>query len=127
MSVPSAGGYDPARSGGRVQRSRRSQRRAAAVEGATVVKDRVEIAKDTAVPAVVDSKPGPVTAIDKAKGYYHTIIIVVTGLLAFLNQVGPLGEMLPEGGIKSFVTGAILFVGAILTFLKSNEVWVNRL
>ena len=127
MSVPSAGGYDPARSGGRVQKSRRARRQAAAVEGATVVKDRVEIAKDTAVPAVVDSKPGPVTAIDKAKGYYHAIIIVVTGLLAFLNQVGPLGEMLPEGGIKSFVTGAILFVGALLTFLKSNEVWINRL
>ena len=102
-------------------------RRRQAVQGETVVKDRIEIAKDTAAPAAIDSKPGPVTAVDKVKGYYHTIIIVVTGLLAFLNQVGPLGELLPEGGMKNFVTGAILFVGALLTFLKSNEVWVNRL
>ena len=102
-------------------------RRRQAVQGETVVKDRIEIAKDTAAPAAIDSKPGPVTAVDKVKGYYHTIIIVVTGLLAFLNQVGPLGELLPEEGMKNFVTGAILFVGALLTFLKSNEVWVNRL
>ena len=124
MTQPSAGGYDPSKVGG--QPSRKFRRRQAAVEGAEVVKDRLEIAP-TGTPAVIDSKVGTVNFGDKLKGYYHTIIIVVTGLVAFLNQVGPLGNLLPEGSIKSAVTGLIVFVGALLTFLKSNEIWVERL
>jgi len=91
------------------------------------MKERIEISKDDAAPVVVAVKPGNVTITDKLKEYYHTIIIVVTGLLAFMNEVGPIGEALPEGPIRSWVTGGIVFLGALLTFLKSNEVWVNRL
>lgn len=116
MTQPSAGGLRP-------QRKRRRQKKL--VEGQTVVKDRVEVEPSGAA-AVIDSKPGPVTVVDKAKGYYHTIIIVVTAILGLLTEVGPIGDALGDP-VKTWVAGAIVFIGAVLTFLKSNEVWINRL
>ena len=127
-AMPSAGGVHPASSGGKIRVQRPRRRRATRpADGAELIKDRVEVSKAAnGTPAVIDSKPGPVTKVDKAKEYYHTIIAVVTAILAFLTEVGPIGDALGDP-VKTWVTGAIVFIGALLTFLKSNEVWVQRL
>lgn len=119
--IPSAGGYDPSSKSGTVKKSWRRT----PIEGAELTRARVEIDRDGEA-TVVDVKPGPLTFVDKLKGYYHTIIIIVAGLLAFLTEISPLGQALPEP-YRSILAGAIIAVGALLTFLKSNEVWIERL
>lgn len=75
---------------------------------------------------VVDEKPGPVTWLDKAKGYYKELIVLVGAILVFLNEVTPVLNFLPEQD-KRYVTVAIGFIAAVSTFLKRNEKWVDDL
>ena len=114
---PSAGGYHA----GQYKRVSRKK----SVDNTNVTKQRVEITPQ-GTSAVIESKSGPVTFLDKIKSYYHTLIIVTTALLALATQIAPLGDFLPGPG-KNIVTGVILFVGSLLTFLKSNEIWVDKL
>ena len=117
---------------------KRAKKVQAAVEGGRPVKNRVEVAppepgyqtrgKDARL-IVIDSKPGTVGLTDKAKAYLHTIIALVTGVLATLNQVAGLVGWIPGYGEQAAttVTGLIAFLGIVLTALKSNEQWVDAL
>lgn len=75
---------------------------------------------------VVDSKPGPVSWLDRLKGYYHGLIAAAASLLVVLNEVSPVLNFLP-GNLKHYFDVLVVVVGAALTFLKSNEVWVDGL
>jgi hypothetical protein len=75
---------------------------------------------------VVDSKPGPVSWLDKLKSYYHTAITLLGALLIFVNEVTPALDWLP-GNDKQAVTVAIGFLTALANFLKSNEQWFEEL
>lgn len=124
MSTPSAGGFNPTGQAG-APKPKRARRVKRPVEGAELVKDQIVVAADGTA-AVVNSKAGPLTWRDKVKEYYHTIIIFVTSLVALLTQITPLGNFLPEQ-YRGWLAAAVLIVGTILTFLKSNEVWVQKL
>lgn len=75
---------------------------------------------------VIAQKAGPVTWLDKAKAYYHALIVLVGSLLVTLNEVTPLLNFLPDNG-KQWVTGAIAVLTVAATALKSNEHWVDDL
>lgn len=75
---------------------------------------------------VVDETSGPVTFLDKLKGYYHTLIVVIGSVLVILNEVTPVLNFLPDNG-KQWVTGAIAVLTIAATALKSNEHWVDDL
>lgn len=75
---------------------------------------------------VVDEKPGPVTALDKAKAYYKGLIVLVGSFLVMANESAPLLESLPYNG-KQWVSGAIAAATVVLTFLKANETWIETL
>lgn len=124
MSQPSAGGIHPAAVAGRVQKPRRRK----AVKVSTEVKNRVAITPEGTT-AVIDSKPGPLTLFDRVKSYYHTLIILLAALLVLLNEVAPFAHWIPGYGaqLAGFVSVAIVLVGAVVTFLKSNEHWVQSL
>lgn len=123
--LPSAGGFNPTGTAGK-PRKRKVKAPLVPTEPLTgPTKAQVVIEPDGS-PSVVNVKAGPVTWRDKVKAYYHTVIIVVTGLLAFLTEVTPLGNFLPDQ-YRAWFAGGVLFVGALVTFLKSNETWVNNL
>jgi hypothetical protein len=88
---------------------------------ATLVENHPRAAVD-----VIDSHPGPTTTLDRAKGYYHTIITLVGAVLVLLNQITPVTDFLPAS-VRGYVSVAIVFVTAALNFLKSNEHWVDDL
>lgn len=75
---------------------------------------------------VVDTKTGPVTLWDRLKAYYHTIFAVVTGLLVIVVEVAPALDpamaFLPEDW-RHKITFAVVLANAVVTKLKSNEVW----
>lgn len=125
--LPSAGGIHPAAVGGKVRRPR-IRRKRKPVEGAQVVKHQVEVTTDGA-PAVVNAKAGPLTIFDKMKAYYHTIFTVLAAILVLLNQLLPVVHMIPGYGEQAagYVSVAIIAVTAVVNFLKSNEVWVEKL
>lgn len=75
---------------------------------------------------VLQAVPGPVTVLDKAKGYYKGIIAALGSLVIIINEVTPLFNFLP-GQDKHYVTVAVAVVTGVLTFLKSNEHWVDDL
>lgn len=79
----------------------------------------------TAAPGVtvIEEKPGNVTRIDKAKGYYKGLIALVGSLLIAANQAAPL---LPADA-KGFVSGAIGFLTIAGVVLKANETWIEGL
>lgn len=98
---------------------------------------RIEITKSTAVQTftgsggtanvkVVGEKSGDVTWLDRAKGYYHTLITLVGAVLVLLNQATPVFSFLPENW-HGYVSVAIVFLTAAANFLKQNEQWVNDL
>ena len=70
---------------------------------------------------VLDTQPGTVSWLDKAKAYYHTVIVLVGSVLALLTQAN-----LPDG-YDEWVPTAILILTTVLTALKSNEVWISQL
>lgn len=70
---------------------------------------------------VLDTQPGTVSWLDKAKAYYHTVIVLVGSVLTLLTQAN-----LPDG-YDEWVPTAILILTTVLTALKSNEVWISQL
>lgn len=90
------------------------------------VKERVEVQQVTGDVVVIDAKPGEVKWTDKVKAYWHTVITVIGALLVLLNQVTPITEQF-GGNVQKIATTVIIFLTALLNFLKSNEVWVNKL
>jgi hypothetical protein len=125
MTQPSAGGIHPAAVGGKVPVFRRRKNVPA---NTTEVKHRIEVTP-SGTPAVIDSKPGPLTVVDKAKSYYHTIITVLAAVLVLLNELVPAVHLIPNYGTQAagYVSVAIVFVAAAVNFLKSNEHWVQAL
>ena len=125
MTQPSAGGIHPAAVGGKVPRPRKKK---AVVEGQEVVKHQIEV-NPVGTASVVNSAPGPVTFGDRVKAYYHTIFTFIAGILVLLNQVAPIVHWIPGYGEQAagYVSVAIVFVTALINFLKSNEVWVDKL
>lgn len=75
---------------------------------------------------VVNRKAGPVTLLDKFKGYYHTAIAVLGGILIFVNETTSALNFLP-GNDKHYVDIGIAILTAIATLLKNNEQWVDDL
>lgn len=105
------------------------------VDASQPVKQRVEIVPpqpgyatrgvDVSV-KVVDQKNGTVGLFDQVKTYYHTLILAITAILAGVTQFSPILDWLP-GDAKNTVTVAVVFLGGLLNFLKSNEQWVQKL
>lgn len=75
---------------------------------------------------VVDQEAGAVGFLDKAKGYYHTIITVIGAVLVLLNEVTPVTNFLPPTQ-RGWISVGIVFLTALANFLKSNEQWVDDL
>jgi hypothetical protein len=73
--------------------------------------------------SVVAEKPGPVKALDKAKGYYKALIALVGSLLVAANQVLPVVPQDAKGWVSSAIT--VLTVASVA--LKANENWFDGL
>jgi len=89
------------------------------------VKQQVEVAQPSGDVTVVNTKPGEVGFVDKLKAYYHTIITVIGALLLLINEFTPLTDSLGSD-VQKYINIAVVFLTALLNFLKSNEVWVNK-
>lgn len=94
------------------------------------MKVRVEAVPNSVpgVPAdlkVIKEKPGTVTFLDRAKAYYHTIITVIAALVIFLNEITPISRALNEQQ-QHYFSVTVIFLTALLNFLKSNELWFNK-
>jgi predicted benzoate:H+ symporter BenE len=94
-------------------------------------KQRIAVPKNTDVHGpvapqvqVLTTTTGLVGVLDTLKGYYKGAITAITALLVIVNELTPVLNFLP-GQDKQYVTAAIAFVGAVLTFLKDNEHWVD--
>lgn len=72
---------------------------------------------------VISEKPGQVTALDRMRAYYHTLISAVGTVLIVLNQALP---VVPDSW-KSLTAAVIATVTVVSTALKSNETWINAL
>lgn len=100
----------------------------------TATKYRIEAKPGTAAKGLVGSpsvkvlkvKSGAVNALDKLKGYYHTLITVLGAVLVGINELSPITDHLPVSD-KHYVTLTILGITALVNALKSNEVWVDQL
>jgi hypothetical protein len=106
------------------------------LSGADVVKKQLVIVNKTGAAndpasAVVVAKTlaGPVSLLDKIKGYYHTLITVLGAVLVLLNEaVGAVGWIPGYGSqIAGWVSAGIVFLTALVNFLKSNETYVDSL
>lgn len=73
---------------------------------------------------VLKTSTGLVSWIDTAKGYYKGAITAITAILVIANELTPVLNFLP-GQDKQYVTVAIAAIGTVLSFLKSNEHWVD--
>lgn len=87
------------------------------------VKHRVALSPTGKV-TVVKAVPGTVSLLDKLKGYYHTLIAIVAAVVSILAIVGGYEKYIPASLAGYIVTAATL-AGAVFTFLKSNEHWVD--
>ena len=88
-------------------------------------KQRVEVAAPSGDVEVLDVKAGSVTFFDKLKSYYHTLITVLAAILVLLNELTPITDSFGPD-VKHYVSVVVVFLGALLNMLKSNEVWVNK-
>ena len=75
---------------------------------------------------VVDAATGPVSTLDKVKGYYKGLITLVGSLLIIANEATPLLNFLPAND-KQYVTYGIAILTTAAAFLKGNEHWVDDL
>lgn len=75
---------------------------------------------------VIATVAGPLKTTDKLKGYYKQAITALGAVLASVNELSPIFNMMP-GQDKHYVTVGILAGTALLNFLKSNEQWVDQL
>ena len=71
--------------------------------------------------AVLAEKPGQLTLLDKAKGYYHALIAALSTILIFCNELMP---AIPDAN-KPELNVVIATIGAIITAIKSNETWIQ--
>lgn len=76
---------------------------------------------------VVDEQPGTVGWLDKAKGYYHTLISGIGALLMAINELTPAAEALLPAESKHYITLTIGALTTVANFLKHNEQWVDDL
>lgn len=91
----------------------------------------VEVVPQTVGPpvaktVVVNQANGTVGFFDKVKNYYKGLIVAVGSILAILTQVSGFVGFIP-GPVAGYVTTGIAILTTALTFLKSNEVWVQKL
>ena len=63
---------------------------------------------------------------DKAKAYWHTVITVIGAILVLLNQITPITSQF-GGNVQMVTNTVIVFLTALVNFLKSNEIWVDAL
>lgn len=75
---------------------------------------------------VVAEAAGPVTFLDRVKGYYKALIALVGAILVIANELTPVLNFLP-GLDKQYVTIAISAVTAFGVFLRDNEHWLDDL
>src|SRR6201984_2099430 len=90
---------------------------------AATTKERVALTP-TGETTVLKTLPGSVSFLDKLKGYYHTLITLVSALVSLLAVVGGATKFIP-GPVAGYVVIASTFLATILNFLKSNEHWVD--
>jgi hypothetical protein len=69
-------------------------------------------------------KAGPVTFVDKLKGYYKGLIFGLGVILSSVATMTPALDQLPAQD-KHYVSLGILVVSTALAVLKKNEDWVN--
>lgn len=91
----------------------------------------VEVVPQTVGPpvakaVVVNQVNGTLGLADQLKAYYHTAITVLGAVLIALAQLATLANWIP-GPVGGYVTVGIAFLTGLLNFLKSNEVWVQKL
>lgn len=118
MTQPSAGGVHPKPRKHVVKKT---------PDESQATKRQIEITH-TGDTRVVNAKIGPLTIFDKLKAYYHTLITIFAAILVLLNTLLSATHFIPGYGtaIGGYVSFAIIAVTAIVNFLKSNEVWVNK-
>lgn len=75
---------------------------------------------------VVNQANGTVGLGDKVKGYYKGLITAVGAILVVLTQLSAFVGFIP-GPVAGYVSTGIVILTAVSTFLKSNEVWVQKL
>lgn len=75
---------------------------------------------------VVNQANGTVGLLDQLKAYYHTAITVIGAILIALTQIATFANWVP-GPVGGYITVGIAFLTGLLNFLKSNEVWVQKL
>lgn len=81
------------------------------------------------VVAVRKVAAGPVSFMDKLKGYYHTIFTVLAALVVLLNELSSALGWIPDYGPKlaGYISVAVVLLTAVVNGMKSNESWVDDL
>jgi hypothetical protein len=76
-------------------------------------------------PGVIEVKPGTVTAVDRVKGYYHTVFAVLSGLALCIVELGPDVGALPglSPDWRHGIAVAVIVANIVATKVKSNEQW----
>lgn len=94
-------------------------------------KHRIAVPKNTDVhgPAapkvqVLNTTGGPLTLLDKLKGYYKGLITAVGAVLVIANELTPVFNFLP-GQDKAYITAAIAALTTVSAFLVANQHWVD--
>lgn len=75
---------------------------------------------------VVAKASGPVSLLDKLKGYYKAVIAVVGALLIVLNELSPISDFLPTSA-RHWLTVGIAVLTAASNVLVKNQHWVDDL
>lgn len=81
--------------------------------------------------AVIDTKPGDITWVDRAKAYWHTIIASIGGLALVVLEVAPdisSGlDAFPHSptwdSARHWLSLAVVIATVVVTKVKPNEVW----
>lgn len=64
--------------------------------------------------------------VDQLKVYYGKLIVVVSTVLAVINELSPVLNFLP-GQDKHYVTVALSGLAGLVALLKKEQGWVNSL
>lgn len=75
---------------------------------------------------VTKETEGPVTTLQKVKGYYKAVVAFVGALLLFLQQATPAFSALPADYQHPF-TVVVAVVTAVSVLLVNNQTWVDSL
>jgi hypothetical protein len=94
-------------------------------------KQRIAVPKNTEVHGpvaphvqVLDTATGPLTWLDKLKGYYKGLITLVGVVLVILNQVTPVFDFMPAN-VQHWFTVVVAALTAVSAFLVANQHWVD--